>query len=127
MKLPAVLFLLLYLSATLRPVWPVLADTLAHVFWHHEHIETVHKNHGAQHVHQELKTLATGLEDSNSSAPLPVKSSKTNESVAPHLATFTWNISLPTLSLAPTQPAFHFLFPVTSCSLNLHTPPPKGA
>lgn len=52
------ILLLVYLTASCLELLPVLKDTLAHLFWHHHHIEHVH--HGDEdhtHVGEEIVQL----------------------------------------------------------------------
>ena len=52
------ILLLVYLTASCMELWPVLKDTLAHLFWHHHHLEHVH--HGDEdhtHVGEEIVQL----------------------------------------------------------------------
>ena len=52
-----ILYLLLfaYVTTMLRPAMPYLADGMAHLLWYHEHIATVHTEHGKRHVHFEVE------------------------------------------------------------------------
>lgn len=52
------ILLLVYLTASCVELLPVLKDTLAHLFWHHHHLEHVH--HGDEdhtHVGEEIVQL----------------------------------------------------------------------
>ncbi|WP_421797906.1 hypothetical protein [Haliscomenobacter sp.] len=52
------ILLLVYLTASCVELLPVLKDTLAHLFWHHHHLEHVH--HGDEdhtHVAEEIVQL----------------------------------------------------------------------
>lgn len=37
---------------------PLITDTVAHTFWSHVHLRTVHYEHGKAHVHYELSKAA---------------------------------------------------------------------
>jgi hypothetical protein len=49
------LYLLLFSYTTIvfKPLYPSLADTIAHIFWYSHHVATVHYEHGRYHVHVE--------------------------------------------------------------------------
>lgn len=52
------ILLLVYLTASCMELLPVLKDTIAHLFWHHHHLEHVH--HGDEdhtHVGEEIVQL----------------------------------------------------------------------
>ncbi len=52
------ILLLVYLTASCMELLPVLKDTVAHLFWHHHHLEHVH--HGDEdhsHVGKEIVQL----------------------------------------------------------------------
>ena len=55
MKFTVAYYLLLaYTFAILKPIVPLVQDTLGHFFWEAEHIATVHAHKGKNHVHQEV-------------------------------------------------------------------------
>ena len=56
----ALLYLLLFSYSTivLKPVFPTIADTVAHIFWYSEHMATVHFENGKYHVHLEYQQAA---------------------------------------------------------------------
>lgn len=126
MKVPPFLFLLLYLSATLRPIWPVLADVVAHTLWHHEHLERVHSKHGEQHLHFELKASASDSPE-HGALPVPAKSAKTSDSVQPHLAAETESTKFPFRLWMLRERFSPFLFPVAANAQGIAVPPPKCA
>lgn len=49
----ATIYLLLFAYTTIvcKPIFPSLADSIAHVFWYSEHMATVHVENGKYHVH----------------------------------------------------------------------------
>lgn len=52
------ILLLVYLTASCMELLPVLKDTLAHLFWHHHHLEHVHHgDEGHSHVGDEIVQL----------------------------------------------------------------------
>jgi hypothetical protein len=52
------ILLLVYLTASCVELLPVLKDTLAHLFWHHHHLEHVHHGHeDHEHVAEEIVQL----------------------------------------------------------------------
>jgi hypothetical protein len=115
----ALLYLLLfsYSIIVLKPVFPTIADTIAHICWYSEHMATVHYEHGQYHVHMEYTEAAKkGYPEKNNSV-------KENEPVNIHLSTI---------------PAYHFTTytqPKPACILSssmlpvsygkCHYPPPK--
>ena len=56
----ALLYLVLfsYTTIVLKPVFPTIADTVAHIFWYSAHMATVHVENGKYHVHYELQDAA---------------------------------------------------------------------
>jgi hypothetical protein len=56
----AILYLLLFSYTTIvfKPVFPTIADTVAHIFWYSEHMATVHYEHGKYHVHYQYQQAA---------------------------------------------------------------------
>jgi len=54
----ALLVLASYTLLIFNPVMPILADIVAHTFWEKEHLITVHKIYGANHVHAEIERAA---------------------------------------------------------------------
>lgn len=50
----ATLLLVCYAALLLRPLLPILEDTMAHMLWKNEHMATVHYENGEYHVHVEI-------------------------------------------------------------------------
>ena len=46
--------LFIYTTTMLKPVFPYLKDTIAHIFWYSEHMATVHFENGKFHIHKEV-------------------------------------------------------------------------
>jgi len=62
------LLLFAYSSIVFRPLYPSIADTIAHIFWYSEHMATVHYEHGKYHVHIEnINEAKKGSPEKNSS------------------------------------------------------------
>lgn len=51
----ATVLLFCYVLVFLKPVLPVVADALAHLFWQRQHEATVHFENGKYHLHVEVK------------------------------------------------------------------------
>ncbi len=51
-----------YALFLLKPVMPILLDGLAHTFYKSVHIAVVHRVHGKEHVHYELRKAAAESE-----------------------------------------------------------------
>ncbi len=68
----ALLYLLLfsYSAIVLKPVFPTIADTVAHIFWYSEHMATVHYEHGKYHVHYEYEQAAKNSQPDKDAALL---------------------------------------------------------
>jgi hypothetical protein len=78
----ATLLLVCYAALLMRPVGPVLTDTVAHIFWKSEHMATVHFENGKYHVHVEISVEE---KSSNTSKSLV----KQTEPLTLHLTTYT--------------------------------------
>jgi len=52
------LFLFSYTTIVFKPLYPSIADIIAHVFWYSKHMATVHYEHGKYHVHYEYAQAA---------------------------------------------------------------------
>jgi len=84
MRFLATCLLLIYISVSCRPIFPVLADGLAHLLWYQHHIETVHMHDGNAHVHSEIAE-ATSEHGEHGAAPVPAKSFKISDFLAAHV------------------------------------------
>lgn len=85
MKALATCLLLMYVSVTCRPVFPVLADGLAHLLWYESHVATVHLHDGSMHVHSEIADIAAEDSGAQDKAPTPAKSFKVSDFMAAHI------------------------------------------
>ncbi len=116
----AILYLLLFAYTTIvcKPIFPSIADTVAHIFWYSEHMATVHVENGKYHVHLEY-TNAARKNYPEKDANLPKAGSDTD-----HLITaVTYHFSLPPVIET------HFLTYTSPLSGNyLHSdfPPPRA-
>ena len=72
----ALLYLLLfsYTTVVLKPVFPTIADTVAHIFWYSEHMATVHFENGRYHVHLEYQQAAKNTVPGKDAAMLKTSS-----------------------------------------------------
>jgi hypothetical protein len=75
-KQVAILLLLCYSLALVKPLAPVLSDLLAHSFWKSEHVATVHFENGKYHVHLDMQKA--GKEEQQND---PKKTSEKNDLV----------------------------------------------
>ena len=86
MKIAPTILLLLYVSAVCRPVLPLAADGLAHIFWHHHHLETVHAEKGHGHLHAEIVSASDLENQAASSVPTNQKTAaKSSDFLFVHL------------------------------------------
>lgn len=74
--------ILLYSIAMCKPIIPVLGDFLAHTLWQEEHLQTVHQEHGKNHVHYELMNAAKNEQKDNEP-----QSTKLSDNVSVHIPT----------------------------------------
>ena len=65
------LVLFSYTIIILKPVIPVVSDSVAHIFWKLEHISTVHSHGGDDHVHQEI--MKTEAQDQKDKTTVPFR------------------------------------------------------
>ena len=72
--------LIIYTLAVCKPVFPLLRDELAHIFWEADHIATVHHHHGELHAEEETATATHEEEKEKSPA-----TSKVSEPVSIHV------------------------------------------
>jgi len=84
MRFLATCLLLIYISVSCRPIFPVLADGLAHLLWYQHHVETVHMHDGNAHVHSEIAEAASEPGE-HGAAPVPAKSFKISDFLAAHV------------------------------------------
>lgn len=84
MRFLATCLLLIYISVSCRPIFPVLADGLAHLLWYQHHVETVHMHDGNAHVHSEIVEAASEPGE-HGAAPVPAKSFKISDFLAAHI------------------------------------------
>jgi hypothetical protein len=116
----ALLYLLLFSYTTIvfKPLFPSIADTVAHIFWYSEHMATVHYEHGKYHVHYEYQQAA------KNSYPEKDTNLPKSEYASEHLiAADAYNFSfLPVIQI-------HFLLPssfLPHTAVNTDFPPPKA-
>ena len=81
--------LLLYVSVMLKPVIPIISDALSHTFSAAEHIATVHKKYGNNHLQKSMQDSGSENDtDKNQNT------TKSQESIPVHLSTETKNDAL---------------------------------
>ncbi len=115
----AYFLLIIYLVATCKPVLPIAADILAHTFWESNHVESVHHQHGSQHVQSEITHAEDNDDNSQNDSTL-----KFSEPVPLHLAailSFDFNFIAFRQSYLPSTS--NSIFQTT---LDRTYPPPKG-
>ncbi|MDQ3111191.1 MAG: hypothetical protein M3R17_14965 [Bacteroidota bacterium] len=72
----AILLLLCYSLALVKPLAPALSDLFAHSFWKTEHLASVHYENGKYHLHIDMEKA--GKEDPQNN---PKKASEKNDFV----------------------------------------------
>ena len=113
----AILLLLCYSLALIKPLVPAVSDFVSHTYWKSEHLATVHFENGKYHLHIDMEKA--GKHDQQND---PKKISEKNQTV--HLKTAFATIEAP-VTVSNVLPAckqeIHsdFLPPVSS-------PPPKA-
>jgi hypothetical protein len=88
-KQVAILLLLCYSLALVKPLVPAVSDFFAHTFWKTEHLATVHFENGKYHLHIDMEKA--GKEDQQNT---PKKTSEKNDLV--HLNPVVEEANLPT-------------------------------
>lgn len=100
----ALAFLILYVLALTRPLYPMVKDGLAHLLWERQHLAHVHSHYGEFHVHEEVKKIE------EEKTPLDTKSPQAN-------------VSEESLSFHLTNPVvFNFFVEASSRSYTAHKP-----
>ncbi len=126
MRFLATCLLLIYISVSCRPIFPVLADGLAHLLWYQHHVETVHLHDGNAHVHSEIAEAASEPGGEHGAAPVPAKSFKISDFLEAHvIVSFQYT---PVIRWKITTGGL-FGSPVTLVglySLEVPVPPPNG-
>ncbi len=111
--------LLVYLTATFKPILPVATDLLAHAFWKANHIESIHHQHGSHHLQSEI-TQAERQNDTNQNN----SALKFSEPVALHLvAVITYDLSRSVAGMQYSPAISHSLY---NTNLESIYPPPKS-
>lgn len=124
MKLASTLLLLLYISAVCRPALPLVADGLAHLFWHKHHLQTKHAQKGQNHLVKEI-AAETELEcQIHKGVPASNKTTdKSSDFLFAHLIA-----DVPHQSFLPkkclTALGECHLLPMGNCFTEVLTPPP---
>jgi len=112
------LVLFSYTIIILKPVIPIVSDSVAHIFWKLEHISTVHSHDGDNHVHKEIIKTETQDQSDKTSAP-----SRSEVVLHPHLITkISYDFSLIPEVQIYNAPSFSY-YP--QASLKMDDPPPK--
>ena len=71
----------IYSLSLVKPVLPVISDTIAHIFWYSQHIATVHSEKGKYHLHIAVMK-ATDQKNQDQSIPFGKSEIKVNEHMA---------------------------------------------
>lgn len=108
----------MYALAVIRPILPVIKDALAHLFFEHHHLETVHHSHGHQHVQSEMKIISLDIQNFNDSDKIKVL-----DTLDTHFKADENNI-FSNFFLVIQTILFHIEFPST-VNLSLIKPPPE--
>jgi hypothetical protein len=118
LKSPAAYYLLLiYLFALCKPVMPLLQDAIAHTFFEHQHLVTVHKDGGSTHVMKEVGNLA------HSDTPINSDTLKLYDDVPLHLAvSLQLDLHLSHQLLVHSSHSPDYFFPVVSLAIQLLPP-----
>ena len=109
---------IIYALAVIRPILPVINDALAHLFFEHHHLETVHHSHGHQHVQSEMKIISLDIQNFNDSDKIKVL-----DTLDTHFKADENNIFSNFFFVIQTI-LFHIEFPST-VNLSLIKPPPE--
>lgn len=109
---------IIYALAVIRPILPVINDALAHLFFEHHHLETVHHSHGHQHVQSEMKIISLDIQNFNDSDKIKVL-----DTLDTHFKADENNI-FSNFFLVIQTILFHIEFPST-VNLSLIKPPPE--
>lgn len=62
------LLLFIYVLGVIKPTLPFVYDAVAHAFFYHHHVATVHKVNGKKHVHHEFIREAKKQNSGNNDA-----------------------------------------------------------
>ncbi len=108
--------MLLYVTVMIKPVIPIVCDTLSHLFSESEHIATVHALYGIHHLEKELSN--TTNDNSRQASINPEELLVVHIAPAPLILNF--GISKPLHDYAPLKPDIY-----NSVSIIKDTPPPK--
>ena len=103
--------------ALCKPVMPLVQDVVAHTFFEHQHIATVHQDEGKSHVGKEIGKLAKE-ENSNSNSLISY------DDVAPHLVT-TFNFFPSLLIPVGLSHCSQYNSSLSTSSLAIQLPPPR--
>ena len=117
-KAAAYIFLVVYAIMLLKPVTPIISDTIAHALFYSQHMATVHFENGKMHVHKEIMKRA-GEENSSTNQGLIKKSQATDEYVSPGHQLIT-SLVTPTTAYSLMHPCI-----IYKGSPRISTPPPR--
>lgn len=110
--------LLFYITAMFKPLLPAVKDMMAHLFWKEQHINTIHHEHGKDHLHHEL-TDADNKNEADHNLPTLF-----SEPVSVHMlfrSTFDFSVIL---NNQKEYPQVSFL--LTNPGVETNIPPPKA-
>ena len=119
-KTIAIVLICCYSMALLKPLFPLVADFMAHTFWEPEHMATVHYENGQYHVHVEMKNAG----DKQDSPVQPGSSKKGADEVNIfHLQAEKTNCALTPLTSSTPLSFKENKFP-SAADLSVASPPP---
>lgn len=110
--------MLLYITVMIKPVIPIVCDTLSHIFSETEHIATVHAMYGINHLEKELSNTTT---DNNSRQASISPEELLVVHIAPAPLVINFGVSKPLHDYALLKADIY-----NSISILKETPPPKG-
>ena len=120
MKIALAYYLLFFYAVALfKPVLPFASDFLAHSFSPQKHLQTVHRDHGAEHVHFEVAKASNDAQHEQN-APRTTFA----EPVSVHLLSADESYALPFSALRKRTFPF-FISAFTSQFVGVDIPPPK--
>lgn len=115
------LYLLLFVYSVnlVKPVFPYVKDSVAHIFWYAQHAATVHFENGKYHMHAEAVK-----ETQKTNIPTTIPHGKTANDFTEHINTalsYQYNIEPYLHTFHPTPNSFLF-----SCFIDKDFLPPRA-
>jgi len=110
--------IIVYILAVGKPIFPLIQDNFAHIFWNAEHIATVHHHHGEHHAEKEIAE-ATHEEGNNKNQATNKNSEPVSLHIILQIPNSIWQISTAKQKFKITDSDY------SNVSLDKHYPPPK--